>query len=224
MLIVCPSCASEYTIDPANLGAHGRTVRCALCRDSWFVASPRAETAGQADAAAAPASEGDAGPVPPRSRGPVRRLVGPIVGLLALATAGLAGFGQHLPHPVGRWIDAAQQGIVSLRSAGPADLVFSNVASELVMQGNGAVLVVTGEIANPTGLDAIVPHLEFWVRNEDEQVLATWTSPPPRPTLGPGEAARFETRSASPPPGGRQVRVHFTAAGGIAFAARSPDL
>ena len=38
MLIVCPSCASEYTIDPEKLGADGRTVRCALCRDTWFAA------------------------------------------------------------------------------------------------------------------------------------------------------------------------------------------
>src|SRR5215212_4320397 len=38
MLIVCPSCASEYIIDPARLGAEGRTVRCAGCKETWFVA------------------------------------------------------------------------------------------------------------------------------------------------------------------------------------------
>jgi predicted Zn finger-like uncharacterized protein len=37
MLIVCPSCASEYTIDPARVGADGRAVRCAACRTKWFV-------------------------------------------------------------------------------------------------------------------------------------------------------------------------------------------
>jgi predicted Zn finger-like uncharacterized protein len=42
MLIVCPSCASEYMIDPARLGAEGRTVRCASCRETFFVA-PEAE-------------------------------------------------------------------------------------------------------------------------------------------------------------------------------------
>lgn len=42
MLIVCPSCASEYTIDPERVGADGRTVRCASCRAAWFV---RAEAA-----------------------------------------------------------------------------------------------------------------------------------------------------------------------------------
>jgi predicted Zn finger-like uncharacterized protein len=38
MLIVCPSCASEYAIDPEKLGPAGRQVRCALCRDTWFAA------------------------------------------------------------------------------------------------------------------------------------------------------------------------------------------
>jgi predicted Zn finger-like uncharacterized protein len=38
MLIVCPSCASEYIIDPAQIGTEGRTVRCAACRETFFVA------------------------------------------------------------------------------------------------------------------------------------------------------------------------------------------
>lgn len=37
MLIVCPSCASEYMIDPGRLGGEGRTVRCAGCKSTWFV-------------------------------------------------------------------------------------------------------------------------------------------------------------------------------------------
>jgi predicted Zn finger-like uncharacterized protein len=37
MLIVCPSCASEYMIDPGRIGAEGRTVRCAGCKETWFV-------------------------------------------------------------------------------------------------------------------------------------------------------------------------------------------
>jgi predicted Zn finger-like uncharacterized protein len=43
MLIVCPSCASEYMIDPGRLGAEGRTVRCAKCKGTWFVTPKAAE-------------------------------------------------------------------------------------------------------------------------------------------------------------------------------------
>lgn len=56
MLIVCPTCASQYTIDPARVGARGRTVRCAACRETWFVRPSRpdapAEEAGPGGAAA----------------------------------------------------------------------------------------------------------------------------------------------------------------------------
>jgi predicted Zn finger-like uncharacterized protein len=40
MLIVCPSCATSYTIEPASLGPAGRTVRCTRCRASWFAGAP----------------------------------------------------------------------------------------------------------------------------------------------------------------------------------------
>ncbi|WP_353181796.1 zinc-ribbon domain-containing protein [Bosea sp. (in: a-proteobacteria)] len=37
MLIVCPSCASQYELDAAKLGPDGRKVRCAQCRTLWHV-------------------------------------------------------------------------------------------------------------------------------------------------------------------------------------------
>lgn len=36
MLIVCPSCASRYEIDPEKLGSGGRKVRCRACSFQWF--------------------------------------------------------------------------------------------------------------------------------------------------------------------------------------------
>ncbi|RDV03527.1 MJ0042-type zinc finger domain-containing protein [Undibacter mobilis] len=36
MLIVCPTCATSYMIDPASVGPTGRAVRCARCKATWF--------------------------------------------------------------------------------------------------------------------------------------------------------------------------------------------
>lgn len=36
MLIVCPTCATSYMIDPASVGPSGRSVRCARCKATWF--------------------------------------------------------------------------------------------------------------------------------------------------------------------------------------------
>lgn len=47
MLIVCPSCATSYMIDPASVGANGRNVRCTRCKTAWFApaSQPRVVTA-----------------------------------------------------------------------------------------------------------------------------------------------------------------------------------
>jgi predicted Zn finger-like uncharacterized protein len=37
MLIVCPSCSSRYNLPDDRIGAEGRLVRCAACRNEWFV-------------------------------------------------------------------------------------------------------------------------------------------------------------------------------------------
>ncbi|MGE8131519.1 zinc-ribbon domain-containing protein [Methylobacterium sp. NPDC080182] len=55
MLIACPSCASEYRIDASKVGMEGRSVRCAACRETWFIspadvlAGHEAELAAQAE-------------------------------------------------------------------------------------------------------------------------------------------------------------------------------
>jgi len=36
MPIVCPHCATSYAINPASLGASGRTVRCSRCKETWL--------------------------------------------------------------------------------------------------------------------------------------------------------------------------------------------
>lgn len=46
MLIVCPSCASRYEIDPEKLGAGGRKVRCRACSFQWLAHGAGAALAG----------------------------------------------------------------------------------------------------------------------------------------------------------------------------------
>jgi predicted Zn finger-like uncharacterized protein len=77
MLIVCPTCATSYTIEPASLGPEGRTVRCTRCKASWFAGAPAepvadfvADVIAEAEARESPAAPGppptadDFGPEP----------------------------------------------------------------------------------------------------------------------------------------------------------------
>lgn len=40
MVITCPECGTSYRTDSGSIGSNGRTVRCAKCKETWFVPSP----------------------------------------------------------------------------------------------------------------------------------------------------------------------------------------
>lgn len=37
MIITCPECQTRYRAEPKSIGPNGRTVRCANCKETWFV-------------------------------------------------------------------------------------------------------------------------------------------------------------------------------------------
>lgn len=57
MLIVCPSCATSYDLDPESLSPNGRQVRCARCRTVWRAQMSHADKLLHAAAALAPEDE-----------------------------------------------------------------------------------------------------------------------------------------------------------------------
>ncbi len=50
MLIVCPSCATSYNVEPANLLPGRRHVRCLHCRTAWLAETPRRTNTGSDNA------------------------------------------------------------------------------------------------------------------------------------------------------------------------------
>lgn len=53
MQIACPACASEYEIPTDRVGVEGRSVRCAACRETWFISCDDVAAAQIAEAMAA---------------------------------------------------------------------------------------------------------------------------------------------------------------------------
>lgn len=88
-------------------------------------------------------------------------------------------------------------------------LTFSAVESDLVQDPQGRFLVVEGDVTNVTRSPAKVPPIAVSVRDAGGQVLYTWTTQSPRPTLEPSELVRFRARLAAPPAEGRSVQVRF---------------
>lgn len=261
MLITCPSCANQYTIDAGRVGAGGRTVRCAGCRCTWFVARETAPTPASvsdddlvahpirgaeppanlsvvavsatpaAISADAQTARSPSDPRPPErrtnsfrgrkarklGRGEAERpstVASRAAGTLAVAAALAVALTAVLARAavVGLWPETA---ILYAAAGAPVNLrglALNGVRSELQSLEQETILVVEGEIANPTGREVEIPRLALAIRGTSGEALYTWTNEPPRGTLGPGETARFRARLASPPAEGRQVLVRFAAA------------
>jgi predicted Zn finger-like uncharacterized protein len=268
MLIVCPSCASEYAIDVDHVGAEGRHVRCAACRTTWFISPDDVVAAVEAEMTAAmmeavqagpgsakaeaqpaasfddwdatsaetpPALEPDPEPLPgdldaapptdapeateavdtrrrPRPampRKPVRRsrfspaaaLGLSVVAGLCLAVLGRTTVVRAMPQSAGLY---ARLGLpVNLRGLDLRDVVAFQT------QGEGAQLVVEGDIVGVAAEGAPVPPIAVEVRDGHDQVLYRWNVAAPRQTLEHRETARFRASLSTPPVEGRAIRVSF---------------
>ncbi|AWB21722.1 hypothetical protein DA075_12985 [Methylobacterium currus] len=236
MLIVCPACASEYTLDPEQIGPGGRTVRCAACREPWFVSAPAAEP-GPGLSPPGEAVFSAAGTSAPRRAGARaaqaiaagaasrRGLAGAalaVAGLgavvVALLPAGRDGLVRALPQAARLYAGIGLP--VNLRG-----LAFRDVAAYQVPDTSGAGrLVVEGDVVSDSKQAVPVPPLRIELRDEHGQVVYRWTAEAPRTQLEPEESARFRAELPNAPAKGRAVLVRFAAvdSGNSAVSLRAP--
>jgi predicted Zn finger-like uncharacterized protein len=265
MQLTCPACHTAFHIDPAALGADGRSVRCARCRNTWFArqedlvpgpamaevfAEGEANFADSAQEGALPALpqvvpwndmvivDVQSGPslvpgVPPTMSVPAVRplpggpaessaaatgrrklarsgarqtrlgLVALLLGLIVVigATA-RAPLVQAFPDLAGYY---AAIGIpVNLRG-----IEFRDLRTSHETQDGVPVLIIEGEILNPTRQTKDIRRLRLSVSGADEQEIYSWTAQLPRESLGAREFLTFRSRLASPPEEARQVNVRF---------------
>lgn len=239
MLIVCPNCASEYTLAAERVGTAGRQVRCAVCGETWF-AKPTVEAGPGRDLAPLPGfSDPSGSPVidvvaQPVSRAALRRRrsTPPAkspgrweerVALLAavLALSGVAAAFALRPALVNAWPESASLFAALGLPTNVVGLELTEVASTVAEEDGKRVLVVEGEIRSAAPFPVGVPRLEFTIADERGDSLYQWSTKAPVPEVMPGEAARFTARLASPPPAGRHISVSFrTGRDGEAIASR----
>ncbi len=218
MILTCPACSSRYLIEPASLGASGRTVRCAACGHRWFaeppndaprhaVAEPSSPGDGEVAAVAAPAARADE--ATGRSS---RRLIGWLA--LALVVLVIAGAVVGRNEIVAQVPEAASiYRKLGLSVTVPFGLEFRDVTSTRLDEGGVAVLVVEGEIVNITGGSRTVPSVRVALLDEAKRELEHEIVAAAERAVDGGETTRFVARMVNPPEQARNFSVTFAADG-----------
>ena len=238
MLIVCPSCSSEYRIDADKVGMDGRSVRCAACRETWFItpadvlAGHEAELAAGSrgdpdtdaaweDAAATVRRDTDV-PAPPvrvsarrpiRGAGARRKVAGLspslALGLTLLATLPLVCLART---SVVRAVP--QTASLFARVGLPVNLRGIEIRDVVAFSnpaedGRAAELVIEGDLVGVARSDMPVAPLSVEIRDAGGRAVRTFTVTAPRATLAASETARFRGSLTAPPSQGRAVVLRF---------------
>ena len=88
-------------------------------------------------------------------------------------------------------------------------LKFENVKISKETQDGINLLIVQGSVVSEAGKPVEVPRLRFAARNKTGQEIYTWTMPPPRSILGPGERMDFRSQIPAPPADASDVHGAF---------------
>ena len=210
MLIVCSACVGLAPASASN--AVAATGGCARCGRPFHSLSQPALMSERPVTASA-RFERDVRAVRPlplgsrerRGEASSSRVLVPVLACLALAIGGFATRDRIVAAVPGLKGAVAVLGL-PFAPAGPS---LFDVHSSLTQDETGKVLTLEGHIANQEGRSVAVPDLRIVVRDATSQDLYSWTTPPPRTRLAPGEDVAFRSRLVSPPEDGRDIVVSF---------------
>jgi predicted Zn finger-like uncharacterized protein len=219
MILTCPECATRYLIDPAALLPDGRNVRCAKCNASWLEAPPsdmpkRIEVEPPPRLRPLPTGSN----LPALNRPPERNsgLVGWLVLIVVVLVIGAGGwFGRT--SIVALWPPAAELYAllgVPVQRPDPLGLRIEGVHSSTTTEGSTTVLVVTGQINNPTHDVKPVPKIRVGLRNAERQEIYHWVFAADDSQLAPEGKLAFTTKLPGPPAEARDLTVDFVGPGG----------
>ncbi len=224
MIVSCPSCSTRY-----DLGEHGRstsvlTITCQACSHIWkehpiidIVEQPSRTVARIIDyedepeldvqrlvEAARTAHQEFAGQRKTR----MRKSIG-WASLVFTATLPLS-LAAMLPETVVAAAPATIQAYEKLGySVNLYGLEIRHIEQQHSMVDGARVLLIKGEISNPTDNIRKIPWLRFGLRDGAATELYTWNLDTASRPLRPGETTSFVTRVAAPPELAKNLQIRF---------------
>jgi predicted Zn finger-like uncharacterized protein len=207
VILTCSKCATRYHVEPASLGAEGRTVRCAGCGHRWS-AKPPADAPKVLELKAP-------GPAAWRAAAAARHRRSPVVAAwLVVACVTLVATSVVLGRDkvVASFPEsAALYHALGLPLAVQPGLEFGDVSSDRVVEGGVAVLVFEGEIVNHSKEPRHVPPIRVILLDDGGRQLQREIFSSKDASLDAGGKTTFSGRLVNPPSQARNYSITFDA-------------
>jgi predicted Zn finger-like uncharacterized protein len=218
MIVTCTSCSKRYLVDARALGASGRTVRCAGCGNTWFLA-PSPDAAAEL---APPPAEIDIEaerrerrvqlPAVKRSRGR-GGLIGWTLAVIVIV-AGVWGLVVERAYVMNAWPPATK--LYAMIGYGPtiADLGLRvKFAVSRRDENDQPVVAVDGDVTNVSTVTRDVPKLHVALHDGNDRELQGVDVAVTDQRLLPGASIPFHTTIAQPAKAATTVVVSFPGLG-----------
>ena len=179
MILICPSCDTQYFADDATIGESGRTVKCAACGDSWFVQGDGVVAKAPIDAAEAEKNAERGAHEAYREQVRVRRrkksrfaaMTSWLVTAVIFFSLG-AGAIIMRNDVVKRWPESAEAYKVLGLEVNRFGLEFAGIDASRTFDGTTPVLSVSGTISNSSRTAEDTPRVRVGLRDEYQREVA----------------------------------------------------
>lgn len=218
MILICPTCQAQFNVDPHKLGAKGRTVRCAKCKNEWHAQAPLSAVAEKSpapdtqkeDMVRVSAADDLALRVLEQRKAGVRH--GVYAGLVAALLVMVPFFFWRyatIPNPVRAAEKAAPAPKEEGKEQASKIAIDGTPITRLVQEDGRTMLKIEGAIINTTAHAQPMPKLVAQGKNAKGGVVKEWTIPLSGEELAPNQRLPFTFSTPFAEQGVVDIAFHF---------------